>query len=430
MPPKLDMTNEERVAHIRKQNRERASAYYKRKMGETEFIENRMKQRQPDKELLKAIPPPPRSKTAPATATPPVQKQPAQVDKDFLMIKGLASYNKMTVEDVITFMKENRNFVIDKQKNEPLSDSSFKDYMGRMKTFFKDLGITDNVVRDLLKVDNVIEKIKKINKFEQKATAQKLITIIFSVLRSLVRGGLINVADDKKLQEIYKKYDTMYKVQIVKRIIEDKEITNNPEYAVPSWTSFEKIIKENYTEKNSIQYLITVLYRYNAVRNDFSLPITFKQPDADSAKSAFYIDKGIVRVVKNDHKTAEGHGVIDFTYPKNASTVIINYIKSHKLKEGDKLLPKSINDIAKDMFDKAGIVIPPKKLAVSVFRKIDSAMKKGATLDPEEIVRKAGIHKHSPATMIGTYGYVQREDPPENVVVSTARATRASTKKK
>jgi hypothetical protein len=46
------------------------------------------------------------------------------------------------------------------------------------------------------------------------------------------------------------------------------------------------------------------------------------------------------------------------------------------MKEGDKLPPKSIKRY-QDMFVKAGIVIPPRKLAVSVFRKIDSAVKEG-----------------------------------------------------
>jgi hypothetical protein len=46
----------------------------------------------------------------------------------------------------------------DNKKQELLSDTTFNDYKGRMKTFFKDLGITDNLTGGLLQVDKVIKK--------------------------------------------------------------------------------------------------------------------------------------------------------------------------------------------------------------------------------------------------------------------------------
>jgi hypothetical protein len=37
--------------------------------------------------------------------------------------------------------------------------------------------------------------------------------------------GRIKVSNEKNLQEIYDKYDTMYKVQIAKRLIDEARIT-------------------------------------------------------------------------------------------------------------------------------------------------------------------------------------------------------------
>jgi hypothetical protein len=42
----------------------------------------------------------------------------------------------------------------------------------------------------------------------------------------------------------------------------------NPKYAVVNWGEYERRIVEAYGHA-SIQHVITVLYRYNTVRNDF-----------------------------------------------------------------------------------------------------------------------------------------------------------------
>jgi hypothetical protein len=58
----------------------------------------------------------------------------------------------MSVSEVVDFMIENRNVVWDNKKQELLSDTTFNDYKGRMKTFFKDLGITDNLTGGLYRL--------------------------------------------------------------------------------------------------------------------------------------------------------------------------------------------------------------------------------------------------------------------------------------
>jgi hypothetical protein len=63
----------------------------------------------------------------------------------------------MSVSEVVDFMIENRN-VVGQQEARIIKRYDFNDYKGRMKTFFKDLGITDNLTGGLLQVDKVIKK--------------------------------------------------------------------------------------------------------------------------------------------------------------------------------------------------------------------------------------------------------------------------------
>jgi hypothetical protein len=81
----------------------------------------------------------------------------------------------------------------------------------------------------------------------------------------------------------------MYKVQIAKRLI-DEEVRNNPEYAVPDWSKFEDDVVKTFGE-NSIQHLITVLYRYNAVRNDYVGQRIKMKKYTQGDEDGFYIQK-------------------------------------------------------------------------------------------------------------------------------------------
>jgi hypothetical protein len=53
----------------------------------------------------------------------------------------------MSVSEVVDFMIENRN--VGQQEARIIKRYDFNDYKGRMKTFFKDLGITDNLTGGL-----------------------------------------------------------------------------------------------------------------------------------------------------------------------------------------------------------------------------------------------------------------------------------------
>jgi hypothetical protein len=61
---------------------------------------------------------------------------------------------------------------------------------------------------------------KTIEKYQQKST-QKTYYRDFLCVEVVSAWGRIKVSNEKNLQEIYDKYDTMYKVQIAKRLIDE-----------------------------------------------------------------------------------------------------------------------------------------------------------------------------------------------------------------
>jgi hypothetical protein len=56
----------------------------------------------------------------------------------------------MSVSEVVDFMIENRKW--GQQEARIIKRYDFNDYKGRMKTFFKDLGITDNLTGGLYRL--------------------------------------------------------------------------------------------------------------------------------------------------------------------------------------------------------------------------------------------------------------------------------------
>jgi hypothetical protein len=65
--------------------------------------------------------------------------------------------------------------------------------------------------------------------------------------------------------------------------MEDVAKRENPKYAVVPWGEYERRIVEAYGHA-SIQHVITVLYRYNTVRNDFvDLKIMIKNTKTETA---------------------------------------------------------------------------------------------------------------------------------------------------
>jgi hypothetical protein len=71
---------------------------------------------------------------------------------------------------------------------------------------------------------------KTIEKYQQNQTQK---TYYRDFLCVEVVSGVALVSNEKNLQEIYDKYDTMYKVQIAKRLIDEAEgITPNTPFLI------------------------------------------------------------------------------------------------------------------------------------------------------------------------------------------------------
>jgi hypothetical protein len=159
----------------------------------------------------------------------------------------------------------------------------------------------------------------------------------------------------------------------------------------------------------SIQHVITVLYRYNTVRNDFvDLKIMIKKyKDGDCDGFYFTNTTKNVRILVQRKKTGDTYGVIDFVYGDRPSDVIKTHVKENKLSTGDVLLKESINAIVRDMMKTAKINIPPNTQPISVFRNIDSLVEAGTT--PEELLTKANRAGHSVSSRLNTYARVKQD---------------------
>lgn len=443
MVAKLNLTIDERASRIREQNRLRASAYYAKKKGDAEFQEKRRDYKQGDKDALKAVPPakkqssPKPTQPAPASATTPVQKQPAQ--SAFLSNKGkfiVKTINKikytipkLTIDEIKQFMINNPHQVLDRAKQTPLPEKTLKDYVSRLSTLAKQINGTDDFITAFMDADKTVNIIKNLTKQNGDPlgynSISKKLTVLFSAVRALNRAGLLKPLDDEKLNPIFDKYDNLFQQKNAERIIQENENKNNPNFAVPEWADFEDKIVKEYGE-NSTEHLITVLYRFNTVRNDYVGLKIIKNKFTEGGADGFYMPSSTagVRIVSNRKKTGDGYGKIDYTFDKRVSAVIRKYIRIKKIKEGDSLLPNSIHNIVKEMLNKVGIKMPPNAKPVSVFRNIDSGIDEN--MNPEALVEKAKRSGHSVGTKLNTYGRKKKETPVvlENTVVHNTRRSK------
>lgn len=422
MVAKLQLTETERVEHIRNLARIRASKFYKSKKDTEEFKEKRRNYYKKDKELLKKIPPaikkvrdappaPPSDdipESTESSATPPQSLK----TKKSLTVKKINNKKytipKISIDDVKLFMKENNKYVLDRKKQTPIPDKTLKDYIGRLSSLAKEINGTEDFIRAFMDADKTVELIKNLKKRNGEPlgynSITKKLTVLFSAVRALNRAGLLKPLTDEKLNPVFDKYDTLFQHKNAERVMEENDNKNNPDYAVPEWSEFENKIVEEFGE-NSTEHLITVLYRFNTVRNDYVGLKIIKRKYTDGGEDGFYIPPSAVagvRVVSDRKKTGGGYGKIDYTFDKRVSAIIKKYIRSKKIKEGDALLPTSIHGITKKMMDAVGIKMPKNAKPVSVFRNIDSGM--DTNISPEALVEKARRSGHSVGTKINTYG--------------------------
>jgi hypothetical protein len=114
---------------------------------------------------------------------------------------------------------------------------------------------------------------------------------------------------------------------------------------------------ESWRHTDTPLYVITVLYRYNTVRNDFvDLKIMIKNIKTETATGS---------ILRTRRRTCESsfnerqatHTALTFVYGDRPSDVIKTHVKENKLST-DVLLKESINAIVRDMMKTAKIKHP------------------------------------------------------------------------
>jgi hypothetical protein len=108
----------------------------------------------------------------------------------------------------------------------------------------------------------------------------KKLTILFSIVRALRRDRLIFLLTQSLIR--LSPCMTLWWKEADGGAMEDVAKRENPKYAVVPWGEYERRIVEAYGHA-SIN-VITVLYRYNTVRNDFvDLKIMIKNTKTETA---------------------------------------------------------------------------------------------------------------------------------------------------
>jgi hypothetical protein len=315
------------------------------------------------------------------------------------------------------FMKLYPELFLDRAKQTPLPASTMKDYTARTKALIEDMRARDNFISAFVNhaatIRNIREAIStKTHKPYEYNTIIKKIAILSSIARALKKGGLFKKITDEQFEYLCDKYAAVINEKRVEKAVVEISNRNNAEYAVPEWSVLEDDVVNEFGH-GSIQHVITVLYRYNTVRNDYvNRPVYFKKYETGDPYGFYVVFKKLtkMRFVSSRKKTGYKNGVmdlIDYTYDPRATAVITEFIKTNHIQDGQDLLPKSISGIVKDMMTRVGVVMPPNAKPISIFRNIDSGM--GGSIDPKAFAEKAKQSGHSVATKMNIYARVKSD---------------------
>ena len=130
----------------------------------------------------------------------------------------------------------------------------------------------------------------------------------------------------------------------------------NKETSVKSYDIIVDNISKKYGKK-SLHYLITTLYNFAPLRNDYSNMILVDSiEDIEPDKNYMILPpKGNAQILIQKHKTKNTSGSIDFTFQSTETTLIRKYIKDNKINIGSRLfndLKPVILEITQDKTDK------------------------------------------------------------------------------
>jgi hypothetical protein len=318
-----------------------------------------------------------------------------------------------TVNSISQYMQEHKDKIVFKTDlTKPVSDSTANTYIRNIKVFGKAINGSDDILRAFIDVETAkksLESFKNIKdgKIYSLESHQAWLTAAFSGFR--VMG--FDKIDNKKLENAYKEWNTYFDIVTAKKAAQTKLKRTDPTRAVPTWDEYESKILAHY-KKDSLEHLITVLYRYNTLRNDFiNVPIN-TQTDKIKGIEAFYIPpkKANIQFVKVDHKNKNRVGDIEAEFPKIASDVIRSYIKKNDIKNGESLIDKkSIASIANKMHAIVGFKPVAGEGGTRIFRHISSGQDYSKEEDIERTVRLAQTMGHSTQTHQNVYQRVIRK---------------------
>jgi hypothetical protein len=113
------------------------------------------------------------------------------------------------------------------------------------------------------------------------------------------------------------------------------ETCENPEYAVVPWGEYERRIVEAYGHA-SIQHVITVLYRYNTVRNDFvDLKIMIKNTKTETATGSILRTRRRTCESSFNERKQATHTALLTSSTATDPAMSLKHVKENKLSTGD-----------------------------------------------------------------------------------------------
>jgi hypothetical protein len=110
---------------------------------------------------------------------------------------------------------------------------------------------------------------------------EKKLTILFSIVRALRRAGSFDFLTDAEFDKIIAVYDSLMKVKQTERAMEDVAKRENQHTQSCRGANMNA---ESWRHTDTPLSSVTVLYRYNTVRNDFvDLKIMIKKYKTETA---------------------------------------------------------------------------------------------------------------------------------------------------
>ena len=226
----------------------------------------------------------------------------------------------------------------------------------------------------------------------------RILGTILNIIKKIMDLS-ISDEDDKYLFNAYRLSKLEYDILHYKKL---HPILNRD----TSVKRFDKILRE-ISDKKSIVYLVASLYKYGPVRNDYSNIILIqKKEDMETNKNYMILPiAGNAEAIIQKHKTVKTSGVITIQYPTSVTTLLRNYVKTKKIKYGDRLfgdLKPVLSEITEDREDNqdGGTRTIRRSIASTLY---DDYVKGKAKL--EDVYKQIKIMSHSPDTHLKYYLY-------------------------